>query len=405
MSKSKRNYTEPELVFNKFGADALRIYLCQSRAVHGDDLKFMDNGVENIVKVVLSRWYNAYNFFIQNATRYERDNQVLFKYNKNVYKEIDNIMDRWILSELQSLIKFVRHEMEQYKLFTVAPKLVTFIDLFCNCYVKLNNLRIRGLVSKQDSKISLQVLYSVLLTLCKLMAPLSPFIVETMYLNLRYGLDEKEREESVHFLSIPTCDENVIDTVIERQVRNLMEVIRIGRNIRDKNHLRTSQPLSEMVVYHQNKQFLKDVETLQIYVCKELNVKKVLFELSGELSKDIKLNGEPKYKSLGNKFEYCETKKIRREKMCQLYNAIRELTHKELVLLLQNGTMMLEGVTVTKNNVDIGWNFSGDRNKWVCNTDTQSNTDKKDVKKRQKKNKKNNQKKNKKNNQKKNKKN
>lgn len=263
MSKRKKNYPPPSKIFDNYGADALRIYLCSSPVVRADSLKFSEDGVGFICTSVLSPWYNAYNFFIENAARFERTGE-RFVYSEDAHESMTNVMDKWILSELQSLVKFFRAEMEGYRLYTVLPKLLSFIDLLTNTYVRMNRTRIRGQVSKDDAHCSTQALFHVLLTLCQLMAPMTPFIVETMYINLRSALGE-DAELSVHFMDIPVPNESAIDEDIERRVRNLHHSIKLGRYLRSKHMLKTKMPLAEIMVVHQDQQFLDDVEGLKVW--------------------------------------------------------------------------------------------------------------------------------------------
>eukprot|EP01083_Nonionella_stella_P219841 787075_1 len=243
--------------------------------------------------------------------------------------------------------------MEAYRLYTVLPRLLHFIDLLCNTYVRMNRNRIRGQISKQDTLCSTQALYHVLLTLCQLMAPLSPFIVETMYINLRGALGN-DSELSIHFMDIPTPNENAIDLNIERRVQNLHSCIKLGRYVRDRHALKTKLPLAEMMIVHQDAQFLKDVEGLKNYLLSELNVKKVTF--SNEMADYIFLSGEPQYKSLGVKFK---------RKTGQLSQAIKKLKHAELQQLVDDGELKCCDEILSIDDVKVVWNFRGDEKKWV----------------------------------------
>merc|ERR1712013_154745 len=174
-----KNYPAPDKVFDNYGADALRIYLCSSPVVHAEKLKFSEEGVQQICTSVLSPWYNAYNFLIENISRLERASGTPFSFSfssssseveaeeKCERAEEGNIMDRWIVSELQSLVKFFRAEMEAYRLYTVLPRLLTFIDLLCNTYVRMNRTRLRGQQGEAEARSSTRALFCVLLTLCQ----------------------------------------------------------------------------------------------------------------------------------------------------------------------------------------------------------------------------------------------
>eukprot|EP00484_Ammonia_sp_Unknown_P024451 CAMPEP_0197024830 /NCGR_PEP_ID=MMETSP1384-20130603/5313_1 /TAXON_ID=29189 /ORGANISM="Ammonia sp." /LENGTH=1156 /DNA_ID=CAMNT_0042453285 /DNA_START=146 /DNA_END=3616 /DNA_ORIENTATION=- len=357
MSKRKKNYPAPEKIFNEYGADALRIYLCQSPVVRAEKLQFSEKDVKATVTKVLSPWYNAYNFLIENVSRYERTTGKQFRYNPDAHKQMSNIMDKWILSELQSLVKFFRQEMEAYRLYTINDTLINFIELLCNTYVRMNRPRIRGQASLEDTVNSTQALYHVLLTLCQLMAPFSPFIVETMYLNLRGALGETA-EKSVHFMSIPQPNEDAIDKDIERRVQNLLKAIIVGRAVRDDNKFKNKLPLNEMMVVHPDSQFLKDVEGLKEYVLRELNVKTVTF--SDEMADYIQLSAEPVHKALGSKYK---------GKARQIKAEIVKLNHEQLTQLQDSGALTVCDEKIVPEDVVISWNFKGDTKKWVHKED------------------------------------
>jgi len=357
MSKRKKNYPAPEKIFDAYGADALRIYLCQSPVVRAEKLQFSEKDVKGTVTKVLSPWYNAYNFLVENVSRFERSTGEAFVYDADAHRQMTNIMDKWILSELQSLVKFFRLEMEAYRLYTINDKLIDFIDVLCNTYVRMNRARLRGQVSVQDARHSTQALYHVLLTLCQLMAPFSPFLVETMYLNLRGALGA-DAERSVHFMQIPMANESAIDKDIERRVQNLLKAITIARSVRDENRFKNKLPIAEMMVVHRDAQFLDDVDGLKEYVLRELNVKRVT--MSHEMADYIRLSAEPVHKSLGSKYK---------RKAAQIKQAIVKLTHEQLTQFEANGELVVCEETLLPPDLTITWNFHGDSTKWVYKED------------------------------------
>ncbi|KAJ8301699.1 hypothetical protein KUTeg_020686 [Tegillarca granosa] len=262
MSKRKKNYPDPMGVVNKYGSDALRLYLCNSPAVRADNLRFKEEGVERVLKDVFLPWYNAYRFLMQNVERLEREEGITFIYNDSQTDRPTNYMDRWILSFTQSLIKFVRAEMQAYRLYTVMPKMVKFVDQLTNWYVRMNRRRLK--------------------------APLIPFITEHMYQNLRHLVDKEttkgQNTDSVHFLMIPEASallffdlymfylsyrESLIDTDIERAVSNMQAVIELGRVIRDRKTLPVKYPLKEVVAIHSDPVALEDIKSLQKYIKEE----------------------------------------------------------------------------------------------------------------------------------------
>ncbi|CAF1529802.1 unnamed protein product [Rotaria magnacalcarata] len=189
MSKRKRNYRDPMEIFDEFGADALRLYLITSPVVRGKPLKFKKEGVRDILKDVFLPWYNALRLLIQSCDQLKVNKKVNFIYDeKRLYYSMSsnsNVMDTWIVSYTQTLLDFVRKEMEAYRLYTVVPRLVKYIDMLTNWYVKLNKKRFKCETTLEDSLVSLNVLCYVLLTMAKLMAPFTPFLAEYMYQILR----------------------------------------------------------------------------------------------------------------------------------------------------------------------------------------------------------------------------
>ena len=156
-----------------------------SPAVRGDALKFNEPGVKDIIKDAFLPWINALKFLTQNIERWELDRNEKFIYTElNEFKG-SNIMDKWILSSIQSLLKFVREEMALYKLYTVLPRLIKFIDTLCNWYVRLNRRRLRGETGTDDSYLALNTLFNVLYLMVRLCAPFIPFLTETMYQRIK----------------------------------------------------------------------------------------------------------------------------------------------------------------------------------------------------------------------------
>lgn len=160
MSKSKKNYPDPNLLFDKYGADAVRLYLISSVAVAGGDLRFKEQEVKETIRDVFLPWYNAYRFLVQNIRRHQVDTGTTFMYDENLVGKSENIMDQWILSYSQSLIKSVKAEMETYHLNRVVPKLLKFVDLLTNWYVRFNRKRLKGETGPEDCIHALTTLYT-----------------------------------------------------------------------------------------------------------------------------------------------------------------------------------------------------------------------------------------------------
>ena len=271
MSKKKKNYPDPLLVVNKYGADAVRLYLINSPVVKAETLRFKEEGVKDILKDVFLPWYNAYRFLLQNVESYNDREGTTFLWSE--FGQSDNVMDRWILSFSQSLLLFVKREMAAYRLYTVLPQLMKFIDNLTNWYVRTNRKRLKGEGnSTRDCRSALDTLFSVLFTMVKVFAPFTPFLTEHMYQNLKNLVDwskddsvksEKDRA-SVHYLMIPKPREDLINEDIERSVARMQRVIELGRVLRDRKTMPVKYPLPELVLIHKDQQCLDDVLSLQV---------------------------------------------------------------------------------------------------------------------------------------------
>lgn len=293
MSKSKKNYPDPMLVVGANGADALRLYLVNSPVVRAENLKFREEGVRDVLKDVFLPWFNAYRFFTQNAALVD------FKPALRESLGAANIMDKWILAATQSLIKFVRGEMEAYRLYTVVPRLVSFINQLTNWYVRLNRKRVKADAAPADRTVSLNVMFEVLLSLARLMAPFTPFLTEYMYQNLRHALPTAEREDSVHYLSIPEYKADLFEAGIEEAFATLQEVVELGRTCRDARKLTLKLGLRSAIVISKKPEVLAHLRKLESYVLAELNVVGLQLTDNEDL---VSTRVKPDERVLGKKF-------------------------------------------------------------------------------------------------------
>ena len=300
MSKRKKNYPDSTEIMSKYGADALRLYLITSPAVRAENLRFREEGVKDILKDVLIPWYNAFRFFTQNVEMYALDNKKQFIVINQDALQLDNVMDSWITSYTQSLVKFVVVEMKNYHLYKVVPKLVKFVDNLTNWYVRMNRQRLKGSGGEHDCRLALSVLYHVLLNMATLMASFTPFISELLYKDLRRLLPDlnSENTSSVHFLPIPKVLSSQIDETIERKVNNMQKVIELGRVIRDRKTLPLKYPLAKVVVISRDELVAQDVEDLSAYIKLELNILEV--ETTDDKEKfGVTIKAQPDLKLLG----------------------------------------------------------------------------------------------------------
>lgn len=151
MSKRLNNYPDPVKVVDQYSADAVKLYLINSPIVRADTLKFSEDGVQGIVRNVFLPWYNSFVFLIQNIVRFEDMNKgTKFEYDPSRRHKVTNPLDIWIIAANQNLIKFFRTEMDNYRLYTVVPELLDFLDQLTNWYIRLNRTRMKGENGKEE---------------------------------------------------------------------------------------------------------------------------------------------------------------------------------------------------------------------------------------------------------------
>ncbi|XP_065901087.1 isoleucine--tRNA ligase, cytoplasmic-like isoform X3 [Dysidea avara] len=345
MSKRLKNYPDPVEVVNKYGADALRLYLINSPVVRAEVLKFKEDGVRDVVKDVFLPWYNAYRFLVQNVQRLETEEGISFKHDDTLTYTSTNLMDKWIVSFTQSLLSFVHEEMDRYRLYTVVPRLVRFIDQLTNWYVRFNRRRIKGETGQEECLQSLHTLYDVLYTMCRMMAPFTPFLTELMYQNLRQLLvaSQNSGNASIHYLMMPRANMAVVDIEIEQSMASMQVVIELGRVIRDRKVLPVKYPLPEVVVIHRDQSVRDHVSSLKSYILEELNVKELVVE-ADEKPYNVQLKAQPNSERLGKRLKG-ELKKVSA--------AINAFTEDDIKELQSSGEMVVAGHTLTTEDIKL----------------------------------------------------
>jgi isoleucyl-tRNA synthetase len=331
MSKRLKNYTEPDVLMERFGADALRLYMINSGVVKAEELRFSDNGVKDTVRRTLLPWYNAFKFF---QTYAEVDGWSPKKH----FSQGDNILDRWILSRKQSLIRQVNREMAEYRLYNVIPALLHFIEDLTNWYIRLNRRRFWEEGLQADKQAAYSTLYFTLHTLNRLMAPFAPFLSEYLFLHMKKlgGFPE----ESIHLCTYPEPEEKFIDETLEDAVDRMQQVILLGRQKRNQAKIKVKIPLPRLTVIHKDPKVLKEIQRLEGYIQGELNLKSV--EYSQQEEKYIKLfakaNAPVLGKRLGKEFKTVST-------------LIQNLDHGPLEELEKKGEIHLEGKHFTLEDI------------------------------------------------------
>ena len=368
MSKKDKNYPNPLDMCNKHGADSIRLYLMNSQLVKGQSLKFKEEGLSGVIKDIFLPLYNSYKFLIQNIHRYEMTNNVSFKHNNSILKnsyESLNLTDKWILAYSQRLLKFVRNEMENYRLYTVVTELLSFLEKLTNWYIRLNRNRIKGDNGKEDSELSLNILFKVTLDLIILLSPFIPFLTESIYQNLKVGLEKPEN--SIHFLYIPKPDETLINNKIESIMKDTITVIEMGRNLREIKKIVIKKPVAEIVIINSNKQFLDNLKQMESYIIDELNTNEIKY--ANDEDKYLKVSLNPNFEVLYAKSkEIKETMKdenkeddkdlIQEEKNAKteankIASIIKKLNQNKITELVLNGKVQTENKDVPEITKDI----------------------------------------------------
>ena len=287
MSKSKGNGVDPMLLLNTVGADATRWHFYTVSAPWLPTRLSLEN-VQETQRGFLSTLWNVYSFYVLYAE--------IDKFNPLEYADfkLTNVMDKWIISKLNTLVKEVDEKLDKYDITSAALTIENFTDELSNWYVRRNRERYWG-SDLSDEKIGAYVtLYKVLTTLCKIAAPFVPFITEEIYQNLVVGLDSKA-PESVHLCLWTEVDESVIDKKLENERDLAYKIVKLGRSARNSANIKNRQPLSEMLI---------SINTLPEYyseiVKEELNVKKV--ELGAEMSEYVDFEIKPNLPVLGKQY-------------------------------------------------------------------------------------------------------
>ncbi len=283
MSKRLKNYPDPNLMLNTYGADAIRLYMIYSPVVRAENLKFSENGVKQIMRDLLIPWWNAYSFFVTYA------NVDGFADKEVVYPESENVLDRWIVSSMETLITDVTEAMDAYDLQKAVRPFVKFVEDLTNWYIRRSRRRFWKSTNDTDKLSAYRTLRYVLVQLSKVAAPFTPFIAEEIYRNLRGENDP----ESVHLCDFPTANAAARDLALEKRMADVQTVVELGRRLRADNDLKVRQPLAALKLAG------GDVKGLEALIEDELNVKRV--EFIADETELCEVTYKANFKALGKK--------------------------------------------------------------------------------------------------------
>ncbi len=264
MSKRLANYPDPMLMFDKYGADSIRFYLMSSPVVAAQNLNFSEKDVAELQRGMFRMLWNSYAFFVLYANIDKWEHKDYFQ-----HSNATNLLDRWILSELNTLVVAVHDGMEAYELNKAVRAFPKFIDDLSNWYVRRSRKRFWKSENDSDKDSAYATLHHVLVTLSKMLAPFSPFICEEIYKNLT-------GKESVHLADLPTGDRHHVDELLNDEMRRVREIVTEGLQLRAQAKMKVRQPLASATL-----KGLFDDELMHI-IREELNVARLLVDARQE---------------------------------------------------------------------------------------------------------------------------
>lgn len=278
MSKSLQNYPAPELIFDKYWADAMRFYLLNSPVVEAQDFRFSETWVEEVVKKVILPLWNTYYFFTTYA------NIDIFE--PKWLTKTENILDKWLLSELNELTLEVTNAFEKYKLNEATRPIVKFMDNLTNWYIRRSRKRFWKSENDWDKLQAYETLYFALVELTKILAPFMPFVSENIFKNLTW-------KESVHLEDFPIYNKNLIDLELNETTDKVQKIINLWLAWRANQKIRVRQPLQSITITQSFEKYYNEI------IKEELNVKEVLVVDGSSLAKRI---CKPNWRNIWPKF-------------------------------------------------------------------------------------------------------
>ena len=349
MHKSKGNAVEPFTVISKYGADAIRWYMLYTSPVW-TPLRFDEDGIKEVQSKFFSTLKNTYSFF----SMYANIDNIDPKEYDIKYEDLE-LIDKWLISKYNKLVKNVTESMDNYDLTTSVREIQNFVvEDLSNWYIRRNRRRFWSSVNDTSKLAVYKVTYDVLVGVCKLIAPFSPFVSDEIYTKLT-------NLESVHLALYPEYDKNLINDQVEEKMDLVRDLISLGRNIREDVKIKVRQPLSEALIDYKNKNIISDLVDL---IKEELNVKEVKF------IKDVE-----NYMNFIVKPNFKEVGKVFGPLIKEFQNKLLELSIEDINKLKNNETLNMEignsNYEITESMVDIrttskeGFDVSTDTNNFI----------------------------------------
>ena len=331
MSKRLKNYTDPQVLMDEYGADALRLYLMSGHLVKAQEQRFSDQGVKDMVRQVLLPWYNATKFLTTYATVDHWTNALSCTQ--------FTILDEWLFSRLQTLIAGIQSAMSEYAVYHIVPEALSFIEDLTNTYIRLNRSRFWVEGCDEDKQTAYQVLYTALHQFSLCMAPFAPFCAEAMYQSLR-ALSVDDRPCSIHLCDYPKIQSDQSKPLLEAAVARMQHILVLGRQCRNEAKIKTKIPLRSIKIIHQDPALLEAIQSLESYIRSELNVQSVCYETQEMDYIDLKARPCSPIlgKRLGSRFKLFK-------------DLIESLSSNLIEQYESTGTLLLEGETFKSGDI------------------------------------------------------
>lgn len=320
MSKSLRNYPDPNELIGRTGADAIRLFMINSAALKAEDLRFSEEGVKNIVKQVMLPLWNAVSFFISNHNADAAKGQLDWKAGQTLHSE--NELDRWMLAVLQDLSEKVEQEMAAYRLYNVVPAIISAVDDLTNWYVRRSRRRFWKSDNDGDKNAAYATMYKILVDFSKILAPFLPLLSEEIYQLLVREMDPNA-PVSVHLCEFPSADESLKDALLVERIAMVRGMVEMGRIIRATNNVKNRMPIASMTVVPHGSIEKEVAENMRELILEELNVREMKF-LDDETAL-VKLSAKPNF--LGIKAKGPEFSKNMKDIQNRLANLNAEEIH------------------------------------------------------------------------------
>ncbi len=338
MSKRLRNYPDPLHIINKYGADAVRLYMLSSPAVRADDLCFSEGGVELILRQVLLPLLNAYSFYVTYAD--------LYGFNSDENASISSLsdeLDRWIISKTGSFLAQVEDRLDTFDLQGAVQGFPLFIDMLTNWYIRRSRRRFWSEVDSQDRREAFSVLHAVLKAISQISAPFIPFFSEMMWSNLK----GKKDPLSVHLSSFPKREDFLYEQDLEESHEIAQKIAKLTHGLRKEVKMRVRQPLQTLYVITNDLRLQIAIARVEKVLLEELNVKALEIQSDETAFVDVKI--KPNFRSLGKKVG-------KRMKLVQ--DALLDLSSETLTAFLDKGpgaifSLEIEGEMINLDQEDL----------------------------------------------------